>query len=65
MWDSKVKKYSASGPFTRHLQRINEFMKEGRLSHIAQNKLDGAYFQYDSAYSKCKDSLNRKQSNIF
>ena len=40
-------------------------MKEGRLSHIAQNKLDGAYFQYYSAYSKYKDSLNRKQSNIF
>ena len=39
LWDPKVKKYSACGPFTRHQQRINEFMKDGRLSHIAKNKL--------------------------
>ena len=25
--DSKVKKYSACGPFTKHEQRINQFMK--------------------------------------
>ena len=40
--DPKVKKYSAHGPFTRHQQRINEFMKDGRLSHIAKNRLDAA-----------------------
>ena len=27
LWDLKVKKYSACGPFTGHQQRINEFMK--------------------------------------
>ena len=40
--DPKVKKYSACGSFTRHQQRINEFIKDGRLSHIAKNKLDAA-----------------------
>ena len=39
-------------------------MKDGRLSHIAKNKLDAACFQHDSAYNKYKDSVNRKQSDI-
>ena len=39
-------------------------MKNGRLSHILKNRLDAACFQYDSAYSKYKDRLNRKQSDI-
>ena len=64
LWDPKVKKYSACGPFTRHQQRINEFMKDGRLSHIAKNKLNAACFQHDSADNKYKDSVNRKQSDI-
>ena len=64
LWDPKVKKYSACGPFTRHQQRINEFMKDGRLSHIAKIKLDAACFQRDSAYNKYEDSVNRKQSDI-
>ena len=64
LWDPKVKKYSACGPFTRHQQRIDQFMRGGRLSHIAKNKLDAACFQHDSAYKKYKDSVNRKQSDI-
>ena len=65
LWNPKVKKYSACGPFTRHQKRINErFMKDGRLSHILKNRLDAACFQYDSAYAKYKDRLNRKQSDI-
>ena len=39
-------------------------MKDGRLSHIAKNKLDAACFQHDSAYAKYKDRLNRRQSDI-
>ena len=39
-------------------------MKDGRISHIAKNKLDAACFQHDSAYAKHKDRLNRKQSDI-
>ena len=63
LWDPKVKKYSACGPFTRHQQRIDQFMKDGKLSHIAKNKLDAACFQHDSAYAKCKDYVNRIQSD--
>ena len=28
----KIGKYSACGPFTKYEQRINQFMKDGRLS---------------------------------
>ena len=35
----------------RHQQRINEFMRDVKLSHIAKKKLDAACFQHDSAYS--------------
>ena len=62
--DPKVKLYSACGPFTRHQQRIEQFMKDGRLSHIAKNRLDAACFQHDSAYNKYKDPVNRRQSDI-
>ena len=64
LWDPKVKKYSAFGPFTRHQKRIEMFMKDGRLSHILKNRLDAACFQHDSTYAKYKDRLNRKQSDI-
>ena len=39
-------------------------MKDGRLSHILNNRFDAACFQNDSAYAKYKDKLNRKQSDI-
>ena len=64
LWDPKVKKYSACGSFTRHQQRINGFLKDGRFSHIVKNKLDATCFQHDSSYNKHKDSVNRKQSDI-
>ena len=64
LWGPKVKKYSACGPFTKHQKRIDQFMKDGKLSHIAKNKLDAACFQHDSAYAKYKDSVNRRQSDI-
>ena len=32
LWDLKVKKYSACGPFTKNKQRIKSFMQDG--SHI-------------------------------
>ena len=59
LWDPKVKKYSACGPFTRHQKRTDMFMKDGRLTHILKNRLDAACFQHDSAYAKYKDRLNR------
>ena len=64
LWDPKVRKYSAYGPFTRHQQRINDFMKDEKLSHILKNRLDAACFQHDSAYAKYKDRLNRKKSDV-
>ena len=64
LWDPKVKKYSACGPFTRHQQRIDDFMKDGKISHIAKNRLDAASFQHDSDYNKYKDSLNRKKYDV-
>ena len=64
LWGAKVRKYSACGPFTRHKQRINDFMKDGKLRHILKNKLDSACFQHDSAYAKHKDRLNRKKSDV-
>ena len=64
LWNPKVGKYSACGPFTRHKQRINDFLNDGKLSHILKNKLDAACFQHDSAYAKYKDRLNRKKSKI-
>ena len=38
LWNPKVKKYSACGPFTRHQQRYNDFMKDGKLSRIAKDR---------------------------
>ena len=64
LWDPKVKNYSPCGPFTRHKQRINDFMKDGKLSHILKNRLDAACFQHDSAYANYKDRLNRKKSDV-
>ena len=64
LWDPKAKKCSACGPFTRDKQRINDFMKDGKLSHNLKNKLDAAFFQHDFAYAKYKDRLNRKKPDI-
>ena len=54
LWDPKVKKYSACGPFTRYKQRINDFMNDGKLSHILKNRLDWMLHVF-SAYAKYKD----------
>ena len=64
LWDLKVKRNSACGPFTRHQKRIDMLMKDGRLSHILKNRLNAACFQHNPAYAKYKDRANRKQSDI-
>ena len=64
IWDPKVKKYSTCGTFTRHEQRIDQFMKNGKLSGICKNEFDKACFQHDMAYNKYKDLKNRTQSDI-
>ena len=48
LYDPIVKKYSACGPFTKHAKRIQEFMQDGRLSHIYKNELGKACFQHDT-----------------
>ena len=47
--DPLVKKYSACGPFFKHTKRIQNFIQEGKLSHICKNELDKACFQHDMA----------------
>ena len=32
--DAIVKKYSACGPFSKHTQRIQDFLNTGKLSYI-------------------------------
>ena len=62
--DPIVKTYSAYGPFTKHTQRIQDFLNTGKLSYIYTNDLDKACFQHDMAYNKFKDSEKRTQSDI-
>ena len=47
--------YSARGPFTKHKQRIQEFMQTGDRNYIYKNELDKACFANDAAYSDSKD----------
>ena len=51
--------YSASGPFTRHKERIKEFKRTGDTRYIYRNELDKACFQHDSAYADHKDLIKR------
>ena len=39
-------------------------MKDGKISHITNNRLDAACFRHDSAYAKYKDRFNRKKSDV-
>ena len=58
--DPIVKKYSACVPFTKHTQRIQDFLNTGKY----KNDLDKACFQHDMAYNKFKDLEKRTQSDI-
>ena len=51
--------YSASGPFTRHKERIKEFKCIGDTDLLYRNELDEACFKYDAAYAKYKYVENR------
>ena len=62
--DLIVKKCSACGPFTKHTQRIQDYLNTGKLSYIYKNDLDKACFQHDMAYNKFKDLEKRTQSDI-
>ena len=47
--------YSASGPFTKHHERIQKFGETGNLKHLYRSELDKACSAYDAAYSDSKD----------
>ena len=64
LYQHKIGKYSACGPFNKHKRRIKSFMQDDRLSHICKNELDKACFQHDMAYNKYKDIKGRTQSDI-
>ena len=42
LYQPKIGKYSACGPFIKHTKRIQNFMQDGKLTHIYKNKLDKA-----------------------
>ena len=62
LWDPRVKQCSACGPFTKHEQRIKDFMKDGILSHIYKNELHKACFHHDIVLKNKADKIavNRK-----
>ena len=53
--------YSASGPFTKHCERIQKFGETGNLKYLHRNELDKAYFAHDATYY---DSNNLAKRNI-
>ena len=55
--------YSASGPFTRHKERIKEFKRTGDTRYIYRNEFDKACFQHDSPYADHKDLINRTEAD--
>ena len=54
--------YNACGPFTRHCERIQQFIETGNLKHLYKNRLGKACFAQNAAYSDSKDlaKLNNK-----
>ena len=59
-----LKKYSACGTFTKHTEKIQDFLNTGKLDYIYKNDLDKACFQHNMAYNKFKDLEKRTQSDI-
>ena len=55
--------YSASEPFTKTKERIQDFKETGDTKYIYRNKLDKACFQHDMAYGDFKDLAKRKASD--
>ena len=52
--------YSASGPSTKHRERIKKFREKGNLKHLYRNELDKACFVHDAAYSVAKRTNSDK-----
>ena len=54
--------YSARGPCTKNIERVEKFMQTRNKEFIYKNELDKACFQYDMAYGKSKDLVKITQS---
>ena len=55
--------YSACGPFTKHLERIQKIRETGYLKHLYRNQLDKACFAHNASYSDRKDLAKRTISD--
>ena len=55
--------YSACGPFTKHLQRIQKCRETGNLKYLYRHELDKVCFGHDAAYSDSKDLTKRTISD--
>ena len=53
--DPVVEKYGACRAFTKHTQRIQDFLNTGKLSYIYKNDLDIACFQHDMVCNKFRE----------
>ena len=53
--------YSACGPFTKHLERIQIFWETSTLKNLHRNKTDKACFDHDAVYS---DSIHLAKRTI-
>ena len=57
--------YSASEPFNKNKEKIQEFKETGDTKYTYKNELDEACFQHDMAYGDFKDLARRTQSDKF
>ena len=55
--------YSACGPFTKHLERIQKFRETVNLKHLYRNELNEACFAHDAVYSDNNDLAKKTISD--
>ena len=51
--------YSGCGPFTKHLERIQQFKEIGHLKYLYKNELDKTCFLHDVAFCNSEDLTKR------
>ena len=54
---------SASGPFTKHRERIRKFIDRGGLNYVYKNEVHNACFADNVVYSHCKEFAKRTLSD--
>ena len=57
--------YSAWGPFTKNIKKIQKFKETGDTNYIYKNELDKACFQHDMPYRDLKDLARRTATDKF